>query len=148
MTNKEKYKKEILEVAIYGDAVAFSKVDNKVYDCKYMKCKECEFFGDTPCSDMRAKWADEEYVDEPCISKSDRKFLDFVKDDSYITRDSDGKLYCYNNKPVKNSSAWSLNDYGDICYNLSILNIHFPMVKWEDEEPWQVKKLKQLKIED
>ena len=67
MTNKEKYAKEILDIACAGDNVAMRKSDNVVVGCKNLKCSDCAFNpnGKGYCNDMVEKWANSEYVEPP-----------------------------------------------------------------------------------
>lgn len=67
MTNKEKYAKEILDIACTGDNVAMRKSDNVIVGCKKLKCSDCAFctHGRGYCNDMIEKWANSEYVEPP-----------------------------------------------------------------------------------
>ena len=67
MTNKEKYGKEILDIACTGDNVAMRKSDNVIVGCKKLKCSDCAFttHGKGYCNDMIEKWANSEYVEPP-----------------------------------------------------------------------------------
>ena len=67
MTNKEKYVKEILDIACTGDHVAMRKSDNVIVGCKKLKCSDRAFntHGKGCCSDEIEKWANSEYVDPP-----------------------------------------------------------------------------------
>lgn len=67
MKNKEKYAKEILDIACAGDNVAMRKSDNVVVGCKDLKCSDCAFntHGKGYCNDMIEKWANSEYVEPP-----------------------------------------------------------------------------------
>ena len=67
MTNKEKYAKEILDIACAGDNVAMRKSDNVVVGCKNLKCSDCAFNPNRKgyCNDMVEKWANSEYVEPP-----------------------------------------------------------------------------------
>lgn len=67
MTNKEKYGKEILDIACTGDNVAMRKSDNVIVGCKKLKCSDCAFttHGKGDCNDMIEKWANSEYVEPP-----------------------------------------------------------------------------------
>lgn len=55
-------------------------------------------------------WAEnnhEEYIEKPKISRSDRTFLDYIPDDyKYMTRDEDGMLFAYKERPRKRSEIW------------------------------------------
>lgn len=67
MTNKEKYGKEILDIACTGDNVAIRKSDNVIVGCKKLKCSDCAFttHGKGYCNDMIEKWANSEYIESP-----------------------------------------------------------------------------------
>ena len=67
MTNKEKYGKEILDIACTGDRVAMRNSDNVIVGCKKLKCSDCAFtaHGKGDCNDMIEKWANSEYVEPP-----------------------------------------------------------------------------------
>ena len=58
----------------------------------------------------------------------------------YITRDKEGAIYAYTNKPVKRSTAWffdkpsGANQYKDI----SLVSRIFPDIEWENVEPFRI----------
>lgn len=53
----------------------------------------------------------------------------------WIARDSDGSLWLYNTKPVKDESVWLLpNSMGECC-NIESDSDFFSEIKWEDKEP-------------
>ena len=66
MTNKEKYGKEILDIACTGDHVAMRKSDNVIVGCRKFECLDCAFntHGEG-CNDAIEKWANSEYVEPP-----------------------------------------------------------------------------------
>ena len=66
MTNKEKYGKEILDIACTGDHVAMRKSDNVIVGCKKLKFNT---HGKGYCNDEIEKWANSEYV-EPSVDWS------------------------------------------------------------------------------
>lgn len=62
MKNKEKFAKEIIEVACSGRLLAVS--NGKPCDCSELKCSECEFDNDVITCDEKVKvWAESEYVE-------------------------------------------------------------------------------------
>lgn len=67
MTNKEKYGKEILDIACTGDRVAMRNSDNVIVCCRKLECLDCAFntHGKGYCSDEIEKWANSEYVELP-----------------------------------------------------------------------------------
>ena len=64
MTNKEKYAKEILELA--ANTGMFGLKNGKPALCKDIKCGECDFYDKSykACKSFR-KWLNSEYVEPP-----------------------------------------------------------------------------------
>lgn len=86
----------------------------------------------------------EEYIEKPKISRSDRTFLDYVPDDyKYMARDEDGRLFIYKERPRKGREIWL---YYTELFGIHNAKVRFPMVKWEDEEPWLIEDLKKLEV--
>ena len=66
MTNKEKYAKEILDIACTGDRVAMRNSDNVIVGCRKLGCLDCAFnTHGKGCYDAIEKWANSEYVEPP-----------------------------------------------------------------------------------
>ena len=66
MTNKEKYAKEILDIACTGDHVAIRKSDNVIVGCRKLECLNCAFNTHGKfCDDEIEKWANSEYIEPP-----------------------------------------------------------------------------------
>ena len=63
MKNKEKYAKEILEIACSGSSLAFDKTTNKVVPCNGLRCSNC-LFGRN-CDEAIKEWCESEYVEQP-----------------------------------------------------------------------------------
>lgn len=149
MKNEEKYSKEIVDIACNGDSIAVVRSTGKLRPCCETSCKECLFnTGMSSCKEETRKWADSEYVERPVISKSDRTFLDYIRDeDKYIARDENGKLFTYISKPCKieSFSSWTDTNYSGLYLKC---NVDFPMIKWGDDEPWLIEDLKKLEVVD
>ena len=64
MKNKEKYAKEILEIACSGNSLAFDKTTNKVAPCRSLLCSDC-LFGHHCCDKAVKEWCESEYVEPP-----------------------------------------------------------------------------------
>ena len=120
MTNKEKYGKEILDIACTGDHVAMRKSDNVIVGCGKLGCLDCAFntHGKGHCNDMIEKWANSEYVEPP---------IDWSKvavDTPILVRDSEeaawGKRHFakYENGIVyawsSGSTSWSVSASGNM----------------------------------
>lgn len=143
MKNKEKYAKEIMEIACSGDSIAIIKKSGHIVSCNGVECNLC-LFCDEDCRKKTREWAESEYVEKPVISKKDRAFLEYVdKKFAYITRSSNKNLYLFIVEPIKNQTIWTS---GYLNVILDSFNIDFPMVKWEDNKPWLIEDLKKLEI--
>lgn len=113
MTNREKYAKEILNIACAGKRIA---VKNGVpCDCSATDCGECDLGqGDSHCSGELVEWCNSKYIEPP---------VDWSKvpiDTPILVRDSEnekwikrhfakyegGKVWAYRN----GTSSWTNND--------------------------------------
>ena len=62
MKNKEKFAKEIVEIACSGNKLAL--YNGEICVCKSLMCSECEFYnGGVACDSKRKAWAESEYVE-------------------------------------------------------------------------------------
>lgn len=146
MKNKEKFEKEIIEIACDGDNIAITSNGGKLVRCRNIKCYEC-LFNFTNCENDTREWAESEYIEKSVISKRDRAFLEYLGEKlKYIARSRSDNLMAYQNSAEKREDGWVI-DSGAIK-SLQKLNIDFPMVKWEDSEPWLIEDLKQLEVVD
>ena len=60
MKNKEKYAKEIVEIACSGDALAVSKVTGKPISCTKTSCEHCNCYNDFLCEEKRLReWSEQ-----------------------------------------------------------------------------------------
>lgn len=144
MKNKEKFEKEIIEIACNGCRFGMDKYTGEIASCNYIPCRNCVFHNNADCSEVKREWAESEYSEKPKISRSDRAFLDYVPDDyKYMTRDEDGRLFVYKKRPQKGSKTWL---YYSEWFGIHKAKVRFPMVKWEDEEPWLIEDLKKLEV--
>lgn len=145
MKNKEKYAKEIVELACNGRNVAVCKSTGKPIDCIDIVCSKCSLAVGS-CTESRKEWAESEYIEPVKISKRDRAFLDYIKNNFvYIARNENDKLFAYEAQPRKEKTYWKCTCGNCLLLNRQ-LNIDFPMVKWEDEEPWFIEDLKKLEV--
>ena len=108
----------------------------------------CCLFSCGDCDTKLAEWAESEYVEPAKISKKDRALLDCLKEEyKFFARDKNGMLFVYEAQPRKLEKYWYLSNYG--CLGLNrCLNVDFPMIKWEDDEPWLIEDLKKLEVVD
>lgn len=144
MKNKEKYAKEIMEIACSGDSIAIIKKSGRIVPCNGAICSLCLFRG-YDCNENTREWAESEYIEKPVISKMDRAFLDYLNCNyKYIARDMSGELYVHFSKPHKIIHYWNSTD--ELSNGLKIFNIDFPMIQWSDSKPWLIEDLKKLEV--
>ena len=145
MKNKEKFAKEIIEIACDWYNIAINKNTGKPEKCCLsFNCTECLFSRDSGSCNSSEKireWAESEYIEKPVISKRDRAFLELLNDKcKYIARDSDGELNGYESTAMRDTEMWdTAAEYVNIDY---FFTVDFPMVKWSDSEPWLIEDLK------
>lgn len=147
MKNKEKHLKEIVELACDGNRIAVDRQTGELRSCYETPCIECLFHSNTErCKEKAREWAESEYIKKQVISKKDRAFLEYLSVNiQYIARDMSGRLYIYVRKPYKQIDCWS-SSACETEKTLWMFNIDFPMVKWEDDEPWLIEDLKKLEV--
>lgn len=147
MKNKEKYAKEIVEIACDGYGLAVNNRTGKPVPCYKLTCSECLFECDG-CEGERIRvWAESEYIEKPVISKKDRAFLEYLGEEmEYIARDIDGRLVAYECVDEKEGGCWKVNVDCSSVKPLYGLNIQFPMIKWNDSEAWLIEDLKKLEV--
>lgn len=147
MKNKEKYAKEIMEVACSGDSIAVTKGSERIVKCGSIACSECLFAPPNCVKEIR-EWVEQEYIEKPVISKRDRAFLDYINANvRYIARNMDGSLYVYISKPYKIIDCWCSDEF-EKSKSLRMVDIDLPMVKWSDDSPWLIEDLKNLEVVD
>ena len=74
------------------------------------------------------------------------KFRNYILEDliergyKYIARDSDGTLYAYSHKPIKQYRVWwfKIDIYDKDSENITLLNHIFADINWEDVEPFKI----------
>lgn len=157
MKNREKFAKEILDVACKGLEFAVTK-SSKITYCSQISCKKCIFKSpkdsEKTCRIKRYEWSESEYVKKPkyTITSKEKMFFDLISAKwKYIVRDNNGVLYAIDSLPIKKYDGWrienmSMCDYYYISNNL--FGNMFDFIKWEDEEPWSIEDLKKLEVKD
>lgn len=148
MKNREKFAKEILDIACKGGTIAVTK-DNKVVNCDNSTCEQCLFNIDNDecyCDNNDIeRWAESEYVEEPTITSREKNFLDLLLPNyKYIAKDKNGFLLAYTEKPIKILETWGMAN----CALINMFDIKFDFIKREDEEPWRIEDLKKLEVKD
>ena len=115
MKNREKFAKEIMDIACSGHSIAFDKEVNKLTACNKINCSECAFCSSstTNCLDKIKEWCESEYI-EPEVDWSkvpvDTPVL--VRDSTpytwkrrYFAYYKDGIVHTYS----YGATSWSVN---------------------------------------
>ena len=147
MKNKEKYEECVLTFACDEWGFGVYEKTGEMESCMKMQCTDCLFYvKEETCRTSRRKWLESEYVKKPVISKKDRAFLEYLREEfKFVARDEGGKLFAYKVQPKKENTYWKCTRGNCLLLN-GKLNIDFPMVKWSDSEPWLIKELKKLEV--
>lgn len=149
MKNKEKFAKEIVEIVCNESDVAVDRATGKPVSCNGISCIDCALYSNNECYEELKKWAESEYIENPKISKRDRGYLLYlIPKLKYIARDRDCSLRAFSGKPDKKEDMWELGYLFGECNLTYWHDLDFPMVKWEDEEPWLIEDLKKLEVVD
>ena len=120
MKNREKFAKEIMDIACAGHSIAFDKEDNKLTACNKINCGECAFCSSstTNCLDKIKEWCESEYVepevdwskvpvDTPVLVRNDESDRWYNRHFAYF---EDGKVFAYD----FGATSWSA-DKSHIC---------------------------------
>ena len=118
MKNKEKYAKEIFEIACSGGRLAFDKTTNKVVPCNSLCCSNC-LFGRN-CDEEIKEWCESEYVEPPVDwSKVSVDTPILVRDheneewrNRYFAKYRDGRVFSFSN----GATSWSAENNEDCAW--------------------------------
>lgn len=150
MKNREKFAKEILDIACKSEKFSVIK-SCEITFCDRFKCDMCKFndsTGEKSCRTKRYEWSESEYVEKPTITSREKNFLDaLLSNCKYIARDKDNLLYVYYDKPIRGNKFW-ISDYASHDMPKDMYGDVFSFIKWEDEEPWSIEGLKKLEVKD
>lgn len=145
MKNKEKYAKEIMDIACSGNRIAVMKGSGRIVPCDGLLCSKC-LFRAIDCRKNIKDWSESEYIEMPAISKKDRMFLDYIdKKFKYIARDETARVYVYSIEPRKSVYCWIVNR-GESFSIANRIVVDLPMIKWQDDKPWLIEDLKKLPV--
>lgn len=145
MKNKEKFAKEIIDIAIENRYIAFSKEQNKICGCSEICCNDClfsrQYNNEENCKNVLKKWFESEYVERVKLTSNEKAILESIdKKYQWIARSSDGGLVIYSVKPLKGKKTWRIIEPAYIN-SMNIFNPLFQFIKWEDDEPYNIAEL-------
>lgn len=125
MLNREKFAKEILNIACKGDKIAIC--NGKLTACDDTHCINCDFRRPSDCNEKTLKWANSEYVEPPVDWSKvpvDTPILVRAHEDGVWTRRhfakyEDGKIYAWSDGLTSWSDAGSINVSAWECAKLA-----------------------------
>lgn len=157
MKNREKFAKEIVDIACSGRSMAVTK-DNEVVCCDNINCESCMFdmvehIGRSQvCLDQLREWSESEYAEKHTITSKEKMLLDLIATKwKYLVRDEDKNLYVFDSLPIKEWDGWCAENMSmcGYCYiSKKLFGDMFDFIKWEDEKPWLIEDLKKLEVKE
>ena len=139
MTELEHYIKQ-KDVETIGNVCSIARtIKTKDEDyCENHNCGECDFYKN---KEEILKILLSEHKEKPKITDDEKAILRNIDNTfKYIARDEDGELFVFERKPIKSDCYWDYEVLNN-CLNLSCFTKLFKSIKWEDEEPWNIKEL-------
>lgn len=131
MLNKEKYAKEIIEIACNGDALGKHK-NGEICSCSSLACSQCEFSNNEgrDCTTALQKWANSEYKEHEIDWNKVPVDTCLLINDPYCSTAYPRHFAEYYNKKIyvypEGTTSWSFNSQ------------HNSLMGW-DEENVQIK---------
>ena len=138
MTNFEKYKEKILELAEHNED--FALTNDIIVSCDDTLCEDCMLHkSGNYCKIARIEWLYEEYIPpKPKLTKRERAFCEAVEK-GWLARDKRGYLFLNREKPRKYPESWSRAIV--LAYLEPSFYPTFDFITWEDDEPYSVKEM-------
>lgn len=118
MKNREKYAKEIIDIALQRNEIAVNLTSGEPCDCWKTRCSECLFNGRKHYEGMLTEWAEKEY-EEPHVDWSkvavDTPILvrDYEEDawgKRHFAKYENGMVYAWD----EGTTSWSACESNDI----------------------------------
>ncbi|WP_295291716.1 hypothetical protein [uncultured Catenibacterium sp.] len=141
MLNAERFKEEINK-----HNNEFGLTDS-IADCKTLECRNCRFSrlnnSDDEiilCSTRKTKWLLSEYKEPVKLTRLEYEILEHLlkyTEYVYMTREKDGALFVYDDKPCKTKYYWNSSNTSD-ARDFEYFNDLFQFIKWEDSEPTSI----------
>lgn len=135
MLNKEKYAKEIVEIACKGCNFAVDKNTKQICECKSNNsvCNECMFLShNVSCVINKHDWCNSEYKEPKEFTQEEKDLIRLLDKVKWVARDKDGALHGYEEKAIKEQFIWG--KFAFIIFDKAT-NLQFNAIQWEDSEP-------------
>ena len=137
MKNREKFAKEILDVACKGNHFGVTKA-GEIISCPETDCEKCLFNDDIDCDVSLEQWSESEYIEKPTITSKEKMFLDLILSKwTYLARDADEILYVFDSLPSKRINCWCIENMSLCNYyyvSKKLFGNMFDFIKCEDEK--------------
>lgn len=132
MTNFEKYKDKLLQIANKGVDIALYK--GEPVECDDIFCQECDI--KNMCREKSKdyeliKWAVSEYR-ETTLTPEEIRFCE-VLPDYWLARDSNSTLWLFADKPYRASDCWDLFGSTPIKINTEKVKASFKFISWQTD---------------
>lgn len=139
MLNKEKFAKEIVEMAIKKEIIAFDKNTHEIADCDLIGCENClfsgRFNGREACERTMTAWCNSEYTEPKKFTEEEKKLVESCKNLKWFARDTDGELFGYENKPNRKNGEWLTGNCRVVSIKMLNNELKFESIKISDENP-------------
>lgn len=143
---KFEYYKDTIEKLIKLGTGQLEVVKDEPRICRHLDCAVCDLnkgvFSD--CKLEFVKWLLKEHIEKPKLTKRERKLCE-VLETGWIAAEKSGSVYWYSNLPTKGN--YSYESDGNSLY-LNGAGFMFDFINFDDEEPWSVKDLLRLEVEE
>ena len=144
MLNKEKYAKEIVELATKGNLIAIDNETKIICSCSdFGECEKCYFYEDnypyktennSNCNTNSEHWANSEYREPKVFTEQERAVIKALDKIEWVAKDDYGDVYGFTHTPVKLNICWALSTGGFV--NISeTTSCKFESIKSTDTEP-------------
>lgn len=143
MKNKEKFAKEILDIACNGRRVAMDTNTKRLCMC-IIDCADCYFskynypHNQGDCKKNLAHWANSEYKEKKEFSEMDKAYVKAMDGLNWFVKDKNGMVYGCVAKPFKSACMWGVKPVGDENEWEKVsgfTSATFEPLSWDDEEP-------------
>ena len=153
MKNREKFAKEIFDIACKGSRIAIKHDCVVPCVCSKIECSDCQFDFYDDCEEGIENWCESEYVEKHTITSREKMFLDLILTKwKYIARDEDDELYVYSVMISKGMNCWCMTDIerekGSYKISMNLFGNMFDFIKWKDAKPWSIEDLKKLEVRE
>lgn len=93
------------------------------------------------------QWLLDEHTEKPKLTKKEHMLCEILKT-GWIARDKDGLIYHYKEGSYKRRAMWVSGGEENTSMELTYFDVKFEFIRWNDDEPWAVRDLLKLEVEE